>query len=75
MLRAADGGELVLEEWALQQLLRDLPGDLARALRPSTTARDEQTAQAVARALGADHRAHGFFDAAGRASGFQVERG
>jgi Ca-activated chloride channel family protein len=73
-LRTGDGSELVLEEWELQQLLRDLPAELARALRPSTTARDSRTAQAVAAALGGDHRAHGFFDAAGRTGGFRVER-
>jgi Ca-activated chloride channel family protein len=73
-LQAADGRELVLEEWELQQLLRDLPPELTRALRPSAAARDSHTAQAVAAALGGDHRAHGFFDAAGRAGGFRVER-
>jgi Ca-activated chloride channel family protein len=73
-LQAADGRELVLEEWELQQLLRDLPTELARALRPSTTARDSGTAQAVAAALGGDHRAHGFFATAGRVGGFRVER-
>ncbi len=55
-------------------MLRDLPTELAPALRPPATARDERTAQAVATALGADHRAYAFFDAAGRAGGFRVER-
>jgi hypothetical protein len=73
-LQAVDGRELVLEEWELQQLLRDLPTELARALRPSGTARGSSTAQSVAAALGSDHRAYGFFHAAGGAGGFRVER-
>jgi len=63
---------LELEEWELQQLLRPLPNELRRALRPSATARDEQTARDIADILGAGRPAYPFF--AGATGGFAVER-
>ena len=75
VLRSADGStELVLEEWELKQLLRELPSPLTGALAVSATTRDEQTARAIATALGSAHQAHGFFLAAAQAGGFRVER-
>ena len=74
VLLAAEGLDLVLEEWELQRLMRVLPTELARHLRPGATARDGQVAGALASALGPDHPAHGFFAAAAREGGFRAER-
>ena len=74
-LVAADAAaELVLEEWELQRLLRLLPTELGRALRPSSSQRDGVTAQLLADGLGVDHPAYGFFAAAARGGGFLVGR-
>ena len=73
-LHGLDGAELVLEEWEVMVLVRDLPRSLAGALRPSVRTRDAATAQGVADALGADHAAHAFFAVAAAAGGFRVER-
>lgn len=63
---------LELEEWELQQLLRLLPTDLHRALRPSATAREGQTAADIAAILGSGHPAYAFF--IGATGGCTVER-
>ena len=67
--------DLVLDAWEVQRLVRGLPRELARLLRPSTAPRDPASAQALADALGADHPAQGFFTAAARGGGFVVEHG
>jgi Ca-activated chloride channel family protein len=75
LLRCADGcGELMLEEWELQRLVRDLPQSLARSLRSGATIRDGATAHRIAEALGEGHSCHGFFTAAHAADGFAVDR-
>ena len=75
VLRCADGScELVLEEWELLRLVRGLPGELARLLRPSTNRRSEASAQLLADALDAALPAHGFFAAAAGRGGFAVGR-
>ena len=73
-LHGLDGSELVLEEWEVMALVRDLPRSLAGALRPSVRTRDAATAQGVADALGPDHVAYGFFTDAAATGGFRVER-
>jgi Ca-activated chloride channel family protein len=74
VLRCADGcGELKLEEWELQQLLRLLPIGLHCALRPSTTVRNERTARDIADILAGGHPAELFFTSAA-SGGFIVER-
>jgi hypothetical protein len=75
VLRCADGcGELVLEEWELQQLLRALPQELKRAIRPGSTLRDYDVSCKVANALGAEHPAHDFFARCSAHGGFMVGR-
>jgi Ca-activated chloride channel family protein len=75
VLRCADGCEdLVLEEWELQQLLRDLPSELGRALRPGPTARDRQAAFDLGHALDDAHAASAFFLKAWEHGGFTVGR-
>ena len=75
MLRCADGcDELVVEEWELQRVVRWLPTDLAKSLRPSGSPRDAQVATAIAAAITEDHLAFLFFAGAGGHSGFLVSR-
>jgi hypothetical protein len=50
VLQAADGQELVLEEWEQLQLLRVLPPELAQAIRPGGTLRDHDVSYDVATA-------------------------
>lgn len=74
-LRCADDcSELVLEEWELQQLLRGLPAELGRALRPSATARDKDTAFTLGHALSDAHAASDFFLKAWEHGGFTAGR-
>jgi hypothetical protein len=74
-LATVDGtAELLLEEWELQRLLRLMPEELGRLLRPSSSQRDGVTSQLLADALGPDHPAHSFFVAAARGGGFFVSR-
>jgi hypothetical protein len=74
LITVVGAAELLLEEWELQRLLRLLPPELGRLLRPSSNVRDGVAAQQLADALGADHPVHGFFVAAARGGGFQVGR-
>jgi Ca-activated chloride channel family protein len=75
VLKCADEcGELVLEEWELQQLLRGLPAELVRALRPSATIRDRESALALGHALGDTHVASAFFLRASEHGGFTAGR-
>jgi hypothetical protein len=74
MLRCADGcGELVLEEWELQRLLRGLPTELARPLRPGRSLRDPQVCLELQVAL-TDHPAGAFFSQCGMHGGFHASR-
>jgi Ca-activated chloride channel family protein len=73
-LQAADGRELVLDEWELQGLLRLLPQELAWALRPSGTLRDRGISYDVAAALGVGHPAHDFFARCSEHGGFTAGR-
>jgi Ca-activated chloride channel family protein len=73
-LQAAHGRELVFEEWELQQLLRVLPPELQRAIRPGGTLRDHDVSYDVATALGAGHSAHAFFARCSEHGGFTVKR-
>jgi Ca-activated chloride channel family protein len=75
VLRCADAcGELVLEEWQLQQLVRGLPDELARSVRPRATRRDRETAFNVSHALADAHPASQFFSRAGEHGGFTAGR-
>jgi Ca-activated chloride channel family protein len=75
VLRCADGSdELVLEEWELQQLMRLLPQELARALRLGATLRDHGVSYDVAAALGSGHPAHDFFSRCSEHGGFTAGR-
>jgi Ca-activated chloride channel family protein len=75
VLQCADGCvDLVLEEWELQQLLRDLPSALGRALRPGPTARDRQAAFDLGHALDDAHAANAFFLKAWEHGGFTAGR-
>ena len=73
-LRCTDRSELVLEEWELQQLVRLLPPDLARKLRPSPNPRGADVAQAIADALATGHPHRSFFNNAAIRHGFQAVR-
>jgi hypothetical protein len=64
----------VLEEWELQRLLRVLPQELTRAIRPGATVRDHDVSLDVASALGAGHLAHAFFAGCSEHGGFTVVR-
>lgn len=72
LMIVAAHGRLVLEAWELQQLIRLLPLELQRALRPSSSAREERTARAIADILGTSHPANAFFAAV--TGDFTVER-
>jgi hypothetical protein len=74
VLRGAVGGDVTLDEWELQALLRLVPLTLRGALRPFATIRDGATAQALADAIGAAHPLHPFFSRAAGDGGFGVER-
>jgi Ca-activated chloride channel family protein len=75
VLRCADGcTDLVLEEWELPRVVRWLPTDLAKLLRPSGSAREAQVAAAIADAITEDHLAFPFFAGAGGHGGFLVRR-
>ena len=72
VLRCADGcDELVLEEWELQRLLRGLPEELARALRPGRSLRTPQLCLELHVAL-ADQPAGTFFSRCGTHGGFHA---
>jgi Ca-activated chloride channel family protein len=81
VLRLAWGHEdlsdatLWLEHWQVRRVRDVLPADLTAALRAAPDAvRDERVAQAIADALGPDHRLHRFFTAAALHGGFTVGR-
>jgi Ca-activated chloride channel family protein len=75
VLRCADGcGELVLEEWELQRLVRGLPADLVHDLGPWRTPRDRETSFNLSLELGQDHPAYGFFFRSWEHGGFTVAR-
>ena len=75
VLRCADGcGELALEEWELQRLLRELPAVLARLVRPGREVHESETALDLSLALGPEHPAHGFFFRGWEHGGFTVGR-
>lgn len=74
VLRCADAcGELVLEEWELQRLVRGLPEQLARALRPGRSLRGPQPCLELHVAL-ADQPAGGFFRRCATHGGFSASR-
>jgi Ca-activated chloride channel family protein len=69
VLRCADGcGELVLEEWELQQRLRGLTPEVARTLLPSPSLREPQLCLELHVAL-ADQPAGDFFSQCGMHGG------
>ena len=74
VLRCADGcGELLLEEWELQRLLRGLPEDLSRALRPGRSLRSADTARSLGEVL-AGQPASAFFARCREHGGFSSGR-
>jgi hypothetical protein len=75
VLRCADGcGELVLEEWELQRLVRGLPPELAQALQPTRTPRCGETAALLAEGAKVTHPAQEFLSACAGHGGFGIER-
>jgi hypothetical protein len=74
VLRCADScGELVLEEWELQRLVRGLSPELEAALRPGRSLRGPQVCLELHVAL-ADQPAGEFFRQCGSHGGFTVGR-
>ena len=74
VLRCADGcNQLALEEWELQRLLRGLPQELARALRPSRSLRTPQVSLELHVAL-SEQPAGAFFSQCGMHGGFNASR-